>query len=54
MGENILIGVVGLVALAASAAGGLYAMRQVERWMIFMDRIYNPPGQRPFPVNRPW
>ena len=41
-----------LVVLAVSAVGGLYAMSRVESWMVFMDRLYNPPGQRPFPVRR--
>ena len=41
-----------LVILAVAAAGGLYSMRQVERWMAFMDHLYNPPGRRPFPVRR--
>ena len=44
--------IIGLIALAACGFAGLYAMRQVESWMVFMDRLYNPPGQRPFPVRR--
>ena len=48
---NILIT---LIVLAGAAAGGLYAMRQMERWMAMMDDLYNPPGKRPFPVRRPW
>lgn len=43
---------VALVGLGVAGAGGLYAMKQVEAWMAFMDRLYNPPGQRPFPVRR--
>ena len=50
----VLYVLIGLVALVACAAGGLFALRQVEAWMVFMDRIYNPPGQRPFPVKQPW
>ena len=41
--------IIALIVLGISAAGGLYAMRQLESWMAFMDRLYNPPGQRPYP-----
>jgi hypothetical protein len=48
----ILTIILSIVGLAIAAAGGLYALHQTERWMAFMDRLYNPPGQRPFPVRR--
>jgi hypothetical protein len=34
------------------SAGGWVAFKQVEKWMAFMDRLYNPPGQRPYPYRR--
>ncbi len=40
----------GLAGLVAAGFGAQYAMRRTERWMELMDRIHNPPGQRPFPV----
>ncbi len=50
----ILYIVVGLLALVGSAFVAQMAFRRVEHWMAFMDHIYNPPGQRPFPVSKPW
>jgi hypothetical protein len=47
----ILLGLVGLIAAGFAAQ---IAMRRLDNWMLFMDRLYNPPGQRPFPVDRPW
>ena len=40
--------------LVVAGMGAQYAMRRTEHWMALMDHIYNPPGQRPFPVDRPW
>lgn len=50
----VLLALLGLVGLVVAGFAAQYAMRRVEGWMVFMDRLYNPPGQRPFPIDRPW
>lgn len=54
IGFYILLAVVGLVGLVATGFVAQMAMRRMDNWMLFMDRLYNPPGQRPFPIDRPW
>ena len=50
----VFLALLGLVGLVVAGFAAQYAMRRTENWMIFMDRLYNPPGQRPFPIDRPW
>jgi hypothetical protein len=47
----VLLAIAGLIG---AGFAGQIAMRRMDNWMLFMDRLYNPPGQRPFPVDRPW
>mgnify|MGYP006282773125 FL=1 len=50
----VFFALLGLAALVVAGFGAQYAMRRTEHWMAFMDHIYNPPGKRPFPIDRPW